>query len=436
MERKSSVAYGRIALILALISAVFAFVSFPQVALADEADDDKAGIDLTVTKEFTGTAADLITDDELATVTFELLKKDDEGAFTSVEKVPYSDFEDGSYTFSDVEAGSYRLAEGGAEGLAKLHGWEFEQTWTWDDGSSAADFDISDADVEEGVAPRATVVNRYDRQTTEVTATVRWQDAAGAAMVWPDGEEVTLDLYVLEPVGNVYAIADDAEPLASVTLDGQTDAAGEARSGAAVFKGVDRYDANGTVRYAVVQRDAVHGYEVRYGNDAAAEFAAVSEGSALVVDRAESTSFTLDVTWDNAPHGTTATVHLYAYAAGQGPAQAQLVDEADAIVLDGVPDDAGESKSWQAAWDCLPAYDADGTGLVYIAREVTCTSGWMPVYAESVDYASDQGVIDHVRDPYALMSDNPWIALLLAASVPVLTWLTVQMHRFRKRAAK
>ena len=134
---------------------------------------------ITVTKTSTGAATP-------ATATFQLQKQDGENWINVGEAVPYSAFVDGKYTFSDLNEGTYRVIESGAdvEGftLTTTNSGNVVLTKSYRDGDTSVNsgeislvneyeeeiIEIPDEDVPEGSAPTDPTDPTEDEEDDEI----------------------------------------------------------------------------------------------------------------------------------------------------------------------------------------------------------------------------------------------------------------------------
>ena len=386
------------------------------------ARNSKPTCEVIITKVFAGNAAGDLTDAEKEAITFSIVH--DDGKDSPIMKtvlegdtetqvvderfsnIHYSSFEDGVYTLTGIAAGAYKLIENHADVTGSHPGWQFESTFSWD-GLEDDTFKVTQEDINNGAEFAVTVTNTYTKRVVELQAAKRWQTTKGAAMAWPGGEEITLELYTLTDGVTAPVIGKDGQTVA-VTLNGVKDDQGEDRAGVAVFK--DLPELPDGSEYVVKERaDAAlaQGYSVMYGGagemeDYARFVPSAGANAATVINRQKSTALSVSKVWkqsgddtQNPPAGATATFRLYAYAEGADPSTARRVTTVNDVTLNGTIDEHGETGAWTATFSGLPLVNSQGQQLIYIVTEESSTAHYQPDYPAGQDYAaSDQTIVN------------------------------------------
>ncbi len=315
----------------------------------------------------------------------------------------------------DDEAGKFLLVERGNENILNDNpDWSWSGSYEWNNGRTGdfgksqltvydengnnpekvygVEFRITRTDLTENELKSITLINKYHRETTDLSAEKRWVSPCGTAVGWPSGKKVIFELGKVEN-GKFVKL----ENIPCVELDNRTDINGEDRPGTAVFHNLPKYS-EGTrdkpIKYAVREISSIEGYYVEYPTENN-QYALFGEGNTVVIrNRVRSVSVTVRKEWkpdrnNSIPAGAESLMRLYSYK-DDDPQSAEWVCNVNDIRLDGTADQNGEIRPWTAFFRDLPAYDGSGALLTYIVKEQECK----PSNFSSVqEYAEDQGTI-------------------------------------------
>ena len=195
--------------------------------------------------------------------------------------------------------------------------------------------------------------NTFARSMTSVEGTKTWVECSGEK-THDNAAEITLTLKRSVNGG------------AEETLDLKPTWTGEKYS----FADLEKYDLSGNEYTYTVTEAPVTGYES-------------TQDGFNFTNTQVSTIFTAKKIWvddDNSYKVRPASVTF-------------MLSDGSKIVLDGTPDETGETEAWVATWSNLPKYDAEGKEIEYTAVEVDLDSNYTVSYADGKKYAVNQGEI-------------------------------------------
>ena len=241
-------------------------------------------------------------------------------------------------------------------------------------------------------------VKNYEANLTTVSVQKAWKDASGADITATAGAEVTFSVY--ESGSNT--------ALASVTLDGTVDDAGEDAAWKAVFKRLPKYadpeDESTLINYVVKETSVVNADDFSNKNTAG-----VANGGTIInqenTPEPETMTVTATKTWVNldgtytAPLGASVTITL---CDGDNK-PVSITGVQTVITLDGTQDETGEDSAWTAVFKNLPKYNGSDLA-VYTVKETSSPDG----YIATVTSTADGYAIENRQTSVAVSATKVW----------------------------